>query len=540
MDEVTLRPGLEAALIRWGRVAVALVLLVTVLDWVGWATGTEVLTRFVPAWPQMTPWTALWLAALGAAILVLCCRPLPGRVWVGRGLAAAVCVTAVVIVAEYATGRSYGVDQLWFGDAVRELQSSWPGRPSPQTALSSLFLSAGVALPLTSRSWTRMVWAVCMITALVIPGVAVLSYLFDAIALVTVAESTGMAISTALGLLLLGAATLLLRPDRVPVVWLLSRPNRRTLIRLLGIIASFPILVGLSRRAFLALGLGQGEGLTLSTAVGTIIVGTTAFYYTQRVTALAQCLQQQTEQLTTELESAASYMASLMPHGLSGEVGVTSRYLPSRELGGDCFDYSWIDDDHLVVYLIDVSGHGIEPALLAVSLHNMLRSGSIAAETLLVPDAVLTELNQLFQMDQQNHHYFTMWYGVYQASTRTLCHASAGAPPALAFTATTGKAVTATELSTPSAPVGVFEETEFTSRAYRVPPGCRILLHSDGASELALADNQQLSLVDFKHVTTRLAGSPDWSLDELIEELRAMTPTGVFEDDCSMIQLRFD
>ena len=50
-------------------------------------------------------------------------------------------------------------------------------------------------------------------------------------------------------------------------------------------------------------------------------------------------------------------MASIMPQGITGRVGVTSRYLPSRELGGDSFDDSWIDDDHLRVYLIDISGH---------------------------------------------------------------------------------------------------------------------------------------------------------------------------------------
>ena len=103
-------------------------------------------------------------------------------------------------------------------------------------------------------------------------------------------------------------------------------------------------------------------------------------------------------------------MSSIMQRDLDGRVRVSSRYLPSRELGGDCFHYSWIDDDHFLVYLIDVSGHGIEPALLSVSLHNMLRSGSLAAVNLLAPEAVLEELNRLFQMDQQNFHYFTMWH----------------------------------------------------------------------------------------------------------------------------------
>ena len=72
---------------------------------------------------------------------------------------------------------------------------------------------------------------------------------------------------------------------------------------------------------------------------------------------LAQRLQAQADHLTSELRSAAAYVASILPGDLEGPVQVSSRYLPSRELAGDCFDYRWVDDDHLIVYLIDVSGH---------------------------------------------------------------------------------------------------------------------------------------------------------------------------------------
>lgn len=260
----------------------------------------------------------------------------------------------------------------------------------------------------------------------------------------------------------------------------------------------------------------------------------------ERNRVLTQQLQEQTDLMKTELDSAADYMRSIMPHGLEGPVTVSSLYVPSQELGGDCFDYYWIDDDHLLIKLIDVSGHGIEPALLAVSVHNLMRSGSLSSETLLAPETVLAELNHLFTMDQQNDHYFTIWYGIYEPSTRTLRYASAGAPPALAFSAATGGAVAVTEISMKAAPVGAFEDTVFTSGTYHVPPGCRMLIYSDGASEITLADGQQLTGAAFTELTSRLARSPDWSLDELIDELRALTPSGAFEDDLSMIQVQFD
>lgn len=105
---------------------------------------------------------------------------------------------------------------------------------------------------------------------------------------------------------------------------------------------------------------------------------------------LAERVRAQTDRLAAELRSAAVYVSSILPGDLEGRVQVSASYLPSQELAGDVFDYRWLDDDHLIVYLIDVSGHGIGPALLSVSVHNMLRSGSLRSATLLSPDTVLT------------------------------------------------------------------------------------------------------------------------------------------------------
>lgn len=241
-------------------------------------------------------------------------------------------------------------------------------------------------------------------------------------------------------------------------------------------------------------------------------------------------------QLTEELSSAAAYVASTLPDDLDGAVRVSSRFVPSRFLGGDSYDYRWIDDDHLTAYLIDVSGHGVGPALMSVSVHNLLSSGTLEPETLLHPDEVLTELNRLFQMEQHGGNYFTVWYGVYQASTRTLRFASAGHPPALVFTA--GRL--AGQLSTNAIPIGVFEETEFVTGGYVVPPESDILLYSDGAFELTPPDGfGYWTLAGFIEVCARAAAGT-WTLDSLIADLLAHSESGVFEDDCTLVRLTID
>ena len=248
---------------------------------------------------------------------------------------------------------------------------------------------------------------------------------------------------------------------------------------------------------------------------------------------LTQRIARSEHRLKSELDSAAEYVASILPEDLDGEVRVSSRYVPSRHLGGDSYDYRWVDTDHLVVYLVDVSGHGVGPAMMSVSVHNLLRSGTFDNEMLLQPSAVLTELNRLFQMERQAGNYFTCWYGVYEASTRTLRFASGGHPPALVFAG--GHLVA--ELNTDALPVGILDVTEFGTGTYRVPPDADILLYSDGAFELTLPGGGYWTLAGFIEVCAQAAATPDWTLDTLIADLLRETDSGVFEDDCTLVRL---
>lgn len=239
------------------------------------------------------------------------------------------------------------------------------------------------------------------------------------------------------------------------------------------------------------------------------------------------------DRLKSQLDSAARYVASILPDDLTGRVAVTSRYLPSAELGGDSYDFRWVDDNHVMFYLVDVSGHGVEPALLSVSVHNLLRSGTFDTETLLRPDAVLTELNRLFQMDRQDGHYFTIWYGVYDAANRTLRYANAGHPPALMM----ADGMAPVELSATSIPIGLEADSEFAARSRRVPAGADVVLYSDGALELGMPQGQ-MPLSQFTQVCARISRNPDWTLDTLIAELRDAEAAESPVDDCTVVRLR--
>ena len=174
--------------------------------------------------------------------------------------------------------------------------------------------------------------------------------------------------------------------------------------------------------------------------------------------------------------------------------------------------------------------------MVSVSVHNMLRSGTLDHDTLLDPDRTLSELNRLFQMDDHGGNYFTIWYGVYQASTRTLRYAGAGHPPALVV-APDGSPVT--QLVSDAIPVGIQTEADFRTRSYAVPPGADILIYSDGAFEITMAEGRQGSLEEFADLHTQTAGTPEWTLDALLDGLKKRSESGLFDDDCTLVRLNF-
>ena len=75
-----------------------------------------------------------------------------------------------------------------------------------------------------------------------------------------------------------------------------------------------------------------------------------------RIYQLNQDLQQQKRLLEAELTEASEYIRSLLPVTLKGAVNILAEFIPSSQLGGDCYDFYWLDDDHLAIYL---TFHGI-------------------------------------------------------------------------------------------------------------------------------------------------------------------------------------
>lgn len=256
----------------------------------------------------------------------------------------------------------------------------------------------------------------------------------------------------------------------------------------------------------------------------------------QRLADLARDLQRQQDLLQAELAEAATYVTSQLPPPLEGPLRVDARFCPSLQLGGDGYDYFWIDDDHFLIHMLDVSGHGLAAALPSISILNLLRSRGLA-ESLTQPERVLEALNRDFRMEQHHGRYFTIWCGVYERQSRQLHYCSAGHPPAVLIPSD-GDGPMAT-LGTRGMAIGLFEDAVYQSQSCRIEPGATLLVMSDGIYEVPEANGTMGNLEDFLAQLSPGELRQDGGLAQLMDSVRARTGAEGFTDDVALLRVRF-
>jgi sigma-B regulation protein RsbU (phosphoserine phosphatase) len=244
--------------------------------------------------------------------------------------------------------------------------------------------------------------------------------------------------------------------------------------------------------------------------------------------------------LSDDLSSAADYVISLIPPPLTdGPVLTEWKFVPSAQLGGDSLGYHWIDEEHFAMYLLDVCSHGVRPALLSMSVIDVLRAQNLADTDFRQPGDVLTSLNKIFQMKNHHNLFFSIWYGVYNIKTRELVFASAGHPPALLFNGAVTNESKYIELRTPNLVIGGRPGTSYRSRKVFIVKGAILYIFSDGAYEVACPDGNLWDIGQMWDFLQRmlLKNSPD--LDRLIAFLERRQSSQVPEDDLSILKVQF-
>jgi sigma-B regulation protein RsbU (phosphoserine phosphatase) len=251
---------------------------------------------------------------------------------------------------------------------------------------------------------------------------------------------------------------------------------------------------------------------------------------------LLATIKTQQERMSGELNEASAYLRSLLPAPCLEPYPIDWRFIPSSELGGDSFGYRWIDDDHFALYLLDVCGHGVGAALLSVAALNVLRSGTMQDTDFRSPEAVLSAMNRAFPMEEQNNRYFTLWYGVYQRSTRKMTYGSGGHPPALLVIA--GEA-TPKKLVAKGMMIGGMPGSKYKAQSCEIPPGSRLFLFCDGAYEVTTKEGRAYTYDEFASILTNLPPNIPIDLDTLVAQIRELNDSKPLDDDLSLITIQF-
>ena len=247
-----------------------------------------------------------------------------------------------------------------------------------------------------------------------------------------------------------------------------------------------------------------------------------------------------------DLDAAAQIQRELLPHELpqSKFARFAWVYRPCDELGGDSINVFQLDPQHIGMFVLDVSGHGVRSALLSVSLTHALtprvdRSSIVtrpdAGEQFIVsPADVAGQLNRMFPMRADAAQFATMLYGILDAEHRHFRYTNVGHPAPVLVRP--GEPPLADESSGP--PIGVFVDAIYEERILSLQTGDRLFLYSDGLIE---AHSPESELFGKQRLLDLLLAGRSETLDEVVRSLEnhvvAWTGEASLQDDLSILAI---
>lgn len=184
------------------------------------------------------------------------------------------------------------------------------------------------------------------------------------------------------------------------------------------------------------------------------------------------------DRLVRELETARAIQERLLPRGAPVLVGfeVAGASIPSREIGGDYFDFLVQGEDQLGVAIGDVSGKGMPAALLMsnlqASLHGqVLHPGSVAG--------VVQRVNDLLVRSTDPHMFATFFYGLLDTATARFTCTNAGHNPPLLLR----RDGRIQELTTGGLLLGMLGDQVYQQDTVTLEPGDVVVMYTDGITD---------------------------------------------------------
>ena len=249
---------------------------------------------------------------------------------------------------------------------------------------------------------------------------------------------------------------------------------------------------------------------------------------------------------TERIHASEAQIAHALQVGLRNEIpkvsgiSTASLYVSATEaavVGGDFFDLHQLDDERFVVVMGDVSGKGVEAAVVA----SMAKTGLAAyAWDKADPDEMVDALNSLFLSFSRVETFATMCVVMVDLASQSAKYCSAGHPPAMLVHGP-DTANPSMELLTVQSPVvGAFEGMRYVSGAFAFDLGDVLFLYTDGTTEARSPSGGFFGEGSLRDALLRACR---FGLDDIprhvLKEVEDFAG-GDTHDDIAMLAVRFD
>jgi phosphoserine phosphatase RsbU/P len=261
----------------------------------------------------------------------------------------------------------------------------------------------------------------------------------------------------------------------------------------------------------------------------------------RKLTVLNRQLSERQQRLDEDLLAAAGIQKSLLPQKLPRIAGLDMawRFIPSEMIGGDVFNVFLLDEHHLGIYVLDVSGHGVQAALVTVSVSQMLvphtglvvRKKSDFGYEITPPGEVMVLLDREYPMERFDM-FFSMIYIVLDVRDGGFAICNAGHMPALLFRGD-GRIE---RFKNGGTVIGLDGMVPFEQQEEMMYKGDRLLLYTDGVTDFMNSRQELFGMDRFIRIANSLQNRP---MEEMVSGIyEAMMTFGdgfPVQDDVSIL-----
>lgn len=246
------------------------------------------------------------------------------------------------------------------------------------------------------------------------------------------------------------------------------------------------------------------------------------------------------ERIATELHIARDIQAAMLPSIFPPfperhDGNLYALMHPAKEVGGDFYDFFFVDDNRLAVVMADVSDKGVPAALFMAIAKTHLRNSALSHTD---PGAALAAANVQLCENNNTGMFVTAFMGVLDLRSGGFRYANAGHTPFYVLKRDAG--FRRVPLA-PALPLAVMEDTRFPSHSLTLERGASLFLYTDGVTEAANPSGAFWGANGLEEALAacapRLPHDVSGFIDALMGRLRHFTQGARQSDDITMLAL---